>query len=121
MTSKDILSTLSEARDDHLTGCTNSISSYVNEFAELEEASTDVRDGTCCCFGSRRGYLRGRRRTESLGTGEYSRLLDCDELASGKTDDNLKQEIESQRVPPDDRFDDNFVSTSPNSDTPTLL
>jgi hypothetical protein len=88
MTSKDILSALSEARDDHLIPTTspqndNTATSLVNEFIDIdEEEEEEGRWLSCCwcCNMRRHRYRRGRRITE-----EQLYLIDCDELELSST------------------------------------
>ena len=86
LTSKDIVSALSEARDDHLKDHVtprDSTTSYVNEFADLDEIQTEEKTVGCCglCarhYPRRRGW--GRRKLSDSDRHEYACLIDCDEL-----------------------------------------
>ena len=130
LTSKDMLSALSQARDDHLSRNTepsSNGSSFINDSAERWEwEDSDVRDGgfvsTYCCWCGGRGYLRGRRGEFKIE--EYSCLLDCDELelsSNENTTSPVRLPGETQQSAYDDQpvastgdtangFTDNFVS-----------
>lgn len=128
LTSKDMLSALSQARDDHLSGSnepSSNGSSFINDSAERWDwEESDVRDrgfvSTLCCWCGGRGYLRGRRGEFKIE--EYSCLLDCDELDLSTNENTTSPQLgESQELSCDDQpvassggtangFTDNFVS-----------
>ena len=114
-----MLSALSEARDDHLSGKpeTSNCSSFVNDSAERWEES-DVGNGgffaTYCCWCGGRGYLRRSRRQRDFNIEEYSCLLDCDELEISTNSNNRNNNASSDQQQPatednNQGFTDNFV------------
>ncbi len=97
LTSKDMISSLTEAREDHMhqfmsSEATNdpwsgSPTAMRNQFAEFEMAEPGEEEemkkswSCLCCFsgsGGRRGYRRGRTRQPDLE--ENRCLMECDEL-----------------------------------------
>ena len=82
ITSKDILTALSEARDDHLTNASTT-TAYVNEFAVMDEVEPEEKTARCCGLCGN-GYLRrrgwGDRHISDADRQEYACLIDCDEL-----------------------------------------
>ena len=95
LTSKDIVTSLSEAREDHMhqfmsSEATNdpwsgSPTTVRNPFTDVEMAETREREMKtswrclCCCAGERGGYRRGRTRQPDLE--ENMCLMECDELS----------------------------------------
>lgn len=125
LTSKDMLSALSEARDDHLATSNINQSSFVNEYADDWEESDKRRERvaaagmTCCCgcWGGGRGYLRVGQRRREFNMEEYTCLVDCDELES-RHDRNDKETNNNKHIDLFSTseqnshygFDDNFVA-----------
>ena len=96
LTSKDIINSITEARDDHMrqfltTEATNdpwmsSPTSIRNEYADFEVAEVSRGEqkypivwGCCCCGQRGRPSYARARRTQSLDE-ENVCLVDCDEL-----------------------------------------
>ena len=112
-----MLSALSEARDDHLRGTADGITSnpwgsdsrvehsFVNDYFEMEQSKHQPT--FCCCYFRKRRYTRVRRRNGSSGeTEEYTCLVDCDELELGLTDNREADDDSRTRK---SRFEDDFV------------
>ena len=83
LTSKDIMSALSEARDDHLADARTTTTAYVNEFAEMDILEPEEKTAGCCGVW-RHGHLRrrgwGGQELSDADRREYACLVDCDEL-----------------------------------------
>ena len=101
LTSKDMLSAMAEAKDDHLCQDNDTGTySYVNEM-ELEDTSHTT---WCCQCFSRRRYARGIANSAE----EYVCLVNCDELEHSNKDNTTTQDNQTNR---DNAFgfEDDFV------------
>ena len=104
LTSKDMLSAMAEAKDDHLRQVNDTGTySYVNEM-ELEDTASHTT--WCCQCFTRRRYARGIASSAE----EYVCLVNCDELEHSNKDNTTTQDHnQTNRDNAFHGFEDDFV------------